>query len=321
MTAARPGASPADLVDFTWRRLPSPTWQTVHEDATEELNEDGDVVCSTDASDRRIMVGEEGDTYEPLKEESALFKTFAGLEDTEEAFATFARQYGRLQRPHLFMSFGDQVIAAYSADRIEGFAGSFDEWSGSRQLFSRAVRLWEGLRAGRSNELLLADYQTRKVGDSLLVYSKVDAPPPGVSPELELLGLELLEFMGREPLLVAPANATEREIAQALLRRQIARMLVAQDVSLSLAATGQPYGAGLRLTFGVYTLEAAMWLQLALAIDGNREYQICEVCGKWWDVTDARSHKKVCSDRCRAKKSYQARQQVKKQAEGKEGSE
>ncbi len=310
MTASKPGASPADLVDFTWRQLPSPTWQTVHEDATEETNADGDVISSTIASDRRVMIGKEGAAYEPLRDEPALFKTFADLQSTEDAFAAFACQYGRLQRPHMFMSFLDQVIAQYGTDGIEGYAGSFDEWSASLGHVSRAVRLWEGLRAGRSKELLLAHYEMRKVGDSLLVYDKGSlALPPGVSPELELLG--------REPVLVAAAIATEREIAQALLRRQVARMLVAQDVSLSFAVTDRAYGAGLRLTFGVYTLEAAMWLQLALAIDGNREYQICDVCGKWWDATDARSHKKVCSDKCRAKKSYQARQIVKKQAERK----
>jgi hypothetical protein len=312
MTTSRHEPSVSELVDFRWHRLSSPRWQTVHRDGSEDLDKDGNVVTSYAPSDRVVMLGEEGEAYDPLKEEPALFLKFAGLDDTEEAFAEFARRYGRLTRPHVFASFADQVIAEYSADKIEGFAGGLDEWSGSRLLMSRVVRLWEGLRAGRATEVISADYRTRIVGESRLVYAATDVPDPvpyGLPPELQ--------FGDRAPLLVVPNTATDRDIAQGLLRRGTARMLVAQGVSLSLAATGQPYGSGLRLTFGVYTLEAAMWLQLALAIDGNREYQICEVCGEWWDATDARSHKKVCSDKCRAKKSYQARMQVKKQAEGK----
>jgi len=43
-------------------------------------------------------------------------------------------------------------------------------------------------------------------------------------------------------------------------------------------------------------------LQLALAVDGNRVYSSCPVCGAWWDATDAHSQKKTCSERCRQAK-------------------
>ncbi|HEY5467566.1 MAG TPA: hypothetical protein VIK85_00490 [Coriobacteriia bacterium] len=302
MTAARPGVSPADLVNFTWRRLPSPTWQTVHKEATEELNEDGEVICSTDASDGRIMVGAEGEAYEPLKEAPALFRTYAALEDTEDAYLDFARRYGRLWAPTTF----------FEGLLFTDASGGLGQWRYSRRALADAVRLWDELRHGSTAELFHRAYEMRPLGDALGVYSKFDERP-----RTAFVDKDGTYWGESEPVIVVPDRTGERGIIQSLLRRQLTQTLTALHVSLTLAPTEKAYGAGLRLTYVVYTLEAAMWLQLALAIDGNREYATCPVCGKWWDRTDARAHKEVCSDKCRAKRSYQERQKAKRQLEGK----
>lgn len=60
-----------------------------------------------------------------------------------------------------------------------------------------------------------------------------------------------------------------------------------ESVNVAMEVSGAP-PAGLRLTFEVSSLIGAMWLQFALAGDGNRAYRSCPECGEWWDATEAR---------------------------------
>ncbi len=48
-------------------------------------------------------------------------------------------------------------------------------------------------------------------------------------------------------------------------------------------------------------LLAAMWLELALAVEGNTNYRPCDVCPTWFEVApgSGREDKKYCSDACR----------------------
>ena len=46
---------------------------------------------------------------------------------------------------------------------------------------------------------------------------------------------------------------------------------------------------------------AAVWLQLAEAIDGDKRYERCRLCESWFEVSRGRTHKdrKYCSDLCK----------------------
>jgi hypothetical protein len=51
-------------------------------------------------------------------------------------------------------------------------------------------------------------------------------------------------------------------------------------------------------------LISALWLQLARAMEGNREYQQCEECRNWFEVASpdgGRKDKRFCSTACRAR--------------------
>jgi hypothetical protein len=57
-------------------------------------------------------------------------------------------------------------------------------------------------------------------------------------------------------------------------------------------------------------LLSAMWLQFALAVDGDRQYTQCEDCRKWFAVATpgaGRKDKQFCSSACRARKWRQDR--------------
>lgn len=62
------------------------------------------------------------------------------------------------------------------------------------------------------------------------------------------------------------------------------------------------------------TLLAAIWLQFALAVSGNRAYQNCKECGRWFEVSPekARKSKLFCSQACRSK-AYRERQSLARQ--------
>jgi hypothetical protein len=64
-------------------------------------------------------------------------------------------------------------------------------------------------------------------------------------------------------------------------------------------------------------LLGAMWLQLAEAIGGGKQFRQCDRCGAWFEVS-GRVDRKLCSDACRSA-AYRARQERARQlaAEGK----
>lgn len=57
------------------------------------------------------------------------------------------------------------------------------------------------------------------------------------------------------------------------------------------------------LRIGPATLLGALWLQFALAIDGNREYRSCTTCGRFYELDPAvaRTNRLYCTDACRMK--------------------
>jgi hypothetical protein len=65
-------------------------------------------------------------------------------------------------------------------------------------------------------------------------------------------------------------------------------------------------GAGLpRLRVEPLTLISAMWLQLALAISGDKRFVACKFCRRMFEIsteqTGFRSHREFCSDSCKTK--------------------
>ncbi len=60
------------------------------------------------------------------------------------------------------------------------------------------------------------------------------------------------------------------------------------------------------------TLSEALWLQLALAIDGRKDFKRCPTCGQWFEIGKygTRRDKKYCSGACK-QKAYDKRRTAK----------
>src|SRR5574340_836462 len=163
-----------------------------------------------------------------------------------------------------------------------------------------AVRLWDAINEGRADELIGTDLLVKPY-DSLVEPGK-PAPKYMVwtrtASAQHDLGLTTPKTFDEqfEPATPLMKASLPEMAARAALANLISEMCATVRVVMRVTSA-QP--DGLRLTFEVRSLIAAMWLQFALAVDGQREYRPCPVCGDWWDATEARSDRKTCSDRCR----------------------
>ncbi|MBN2871668.1 MAG: hypothetical protein JXJ30_01995, partial [Halothiobacillaceae bacterium] len=285
VTARISSASPAALVDFQWWRMADGRW--------------------IGPRSQRLLAGHPADDgYQPLKREPALFRKFADVRDTEDAFAEFAMRYGDLESggvvvvdDHLATGkemATDDPFLVYSEGR------SFEIWRGHRRMLAFALRLWDAINEGRADELIGAELLVKPY-DSLVEPGKpvpkymVWTRTASAQRDLGLTASQTsnAEFEPAVPLMRA---SLPEAAARAALAYLVSEMCASARVVMRVTSA-QP--DGLRLTFEVRSLIAAMWLQFALAVDGQREYRPCPVCGDWWDATEARSDRKTCSDRCR----------------------
>jgi hypothetical protein len=285
VTARISSASPAALVDFQWWRMADGRW--------------------IGPRSQRLLAGHPADDgYQPLKREPALFRKFADVRDTEDAFAEFAMRYGDLESggvvvvdDHLATGkemATDDPFLVYSEGR------SFEMWRGHRRMLAFALRLWDAINEGRADELIGAELLVKPY-DSLVEPGKpvpkymVWTRTASAQRDLGLTASQTpnAEFEPAVPLMRA---SLPEAAARAALAYLVSEMCASARVVMRVTSA-QP--DGLRLTFEVRSLIAAMWLQFALAVDGQREYRPCPVCGDWWDATEARSDRKTCSDRCR----------------------
>jgi hypothetical protein len=64
------------------------------------------------------------------------------------------------------------------------------------------------------------------------------------------------------------------------------------------------------LCFVPQYLLGAIWLQFAVAVDGNKGYRNCRQCGRWFEVSPraGRTDKIFCRGACRSQASRQRRQ-------------
>jgi hypothetical protein len=200
---------------------------------------------------------------------------------------------------------GDHVATAEEMASNDPFlvyseGRSLQIWRGHRQMLAFAVRLWDAINEGKADELIGTDLLVKPY-DSLVEPGK-PAPKYMVwtrtASAQHDLGLTTPKTFDEqfEPATPLMKASLPEMAARAALANLISEMCATVRVVMRVTSA-QP--DGLRLTFEVRSLIAAMWLQFALAVDGQREYRPCPVCGDWWDATEARSDRKTCSDRCR----------------------
>ena len=289
MTFRTNRGSPASLVIFEWSRMNDPHW--VGEDSLR-------VLCGFNASE----------AYRPLKSEPALFRTFASLSDREETFATFASGYGDLYDPDYLVRDGRVLSPDDGLEGGQGFDGLGNKlavWRAHRRLLAFALRLWDALSEGCARDVIGTDL--------VLTPAPRDNGDSARQSTMRIQGRigKMLVDLGAHPSAIptrggeygwlgyASKASSPEAIVQSALATLITEMCGSVDVAMEVSGA-QP--GGLRLTFEVSSLIGAMWLQFALAVDGNRRYRSCPECGEWWDATETRSDRQTCSDRCRKRR-------------------
>jgi|GEM_PF-5607303 len=329
MTAKKPSSALTELVAFTWHRSDSAVWvpwekhlEAFGLDLARAAREEMRVTETSYPESVWLRTMPAAD-YAPLNDELALFQIFANL-DGEDTFLRFAREYGPLR--------------SWNA----GWLQSLAHWQYETQTMCAAVRLWESLRNGKAGEGVAANVWTQAYNPPLpgggalptVVMWELRRDLDGGTPAYEELvkwqsygdyrGEGVPRFVTLRADEYRPSFSPKlgsRQIAQAVLQHTITDGLRRGAVTPTLVPDGKPFGEGLRLAFDVSDLLGALWLQFAAAVDGNRKYEQCKECGSWWDATAARSHKRVCSDKCRAHKHDRLQKEAKQQAESEGGAE
>jgi len=298
MNAKRSNPSLVELVDFQWKSAPMAIWvpPSRHAQVFTRLMKYWAEAAEGCAEDDPFGIwlasaSEGARAYEPLREFPALFREFAELR-SEADFLAFAHKYGALR------------------DVANGPRSSLALWLYESQTMRAAVRLFESLETGNVEEVLSETVwtdETYGTNEERFLFPELRREIEGADrfdDDSPFQAFQDADYGGQAAL---PVTSSARHIAQTALALGIKTALLQHGVTPSVVPDGSPFRSGLRLSFNVPDLAGAMWLQLALAVDGNRKYQKCEVCETWQDVTDWREDRVVCSDKCRAAKSYRLR--------------
>jgi hypothetical protein len=228
-------------------------------------------VCLCD----NIPVGVSADhlLYNPMRI-PGLFLQFAELDQTEDGIEHFANEFGLLTK-------GETVVLQPAS--TVGNGETFDFWVTEISLMRRITELWLALRDnGESSALDAISWQ----GDSLVRYDSQWIASKQINPEV----LATLR----------PGD-----------RRQPARLVIQRTINQKLEGVVSPQllwadssHQRLSLYQRPHNLLAAMWLQFARALDGDRTLVRCQACRNYFEVDSpdgGRKDKQFCGSACRAR--------------------
>jgi hypothetical protein len=228
--------------------------------------------------------------HQPLNENTGLFREFAQVDVTPEGVIAFANRYGSLGGElGQLVTLGNRRAKEKSVYRGEAISAWTEEIVSLRRLLS----LWD---AERKPEII---FSTKPK-----VISAESVRPAGMD--------EIVVYRDTEPDTYERLRDRPAEIAQHYLRTKIDAKLLEHRSTTRLMNDKK---RGLPTLFIVpSSLIAAIWLQFARAVDGDRQYRSCKNCNKWFQIGRGgrRADAECCSDSCRAAFAW------KKQARGKQ---
>lgn len=216
-----------------------------------------------------VFQGQLLSVYSPLREEPALFRNFAAMTPNEESILAFANQYGVL-------GIAEPLAGLKSGERLAG-------WISHHARLSHAIALWD--MVCRRNEKGLAQFFQWDPNAGRWRYSTGEGgqkmtPPAG------------LEFQEGKVLLPASLQV-QRQINAALEEWASPRVVYDLDIGRMV------------LRIVPKNLLGALWLQLADAVTGNKEYRSCIECGRWFGLSNERrggtKRKVFCSSACKVR--------------------
>jgi hypothetical protein len=223
--------------------------------------------------------------YLPLVSEPGLFMKLADTPATEEGVVEFAAQYGVLGIP----------IHASVDGLLQLGAESLSAWQEEIRVMRRLLAVWQCVTSRDMKRLAeVVKWDDKGVAFQWIVKHKgkehVEAHRILASPEIHP---ERLDRFAHGDLIQPALLYLQIEINAELEKHPApAKLLRTENGKISLYCVPD-------------SLVAALWLQFALAIDGNKHYKLCEGCNRWFEVgtgTSAgakRRDARACSSTCR----------------------
>jgi hypothetical protein len=217
-----------------------------------------------------------------IEPHSGLFLEFAKLKPALTAIGDFACKYG-----DLFNSYGVGDFVVRNGKLSRG--ASEEKWRAEIQQMSTLVGFWEDIKARRVSKLKEIVTRDDKGIDYLICGRRVMLAHAEIA-----LETPMSRFAPSDILL--PAKYA--------LQKEINRKLREPDTLVAPQLSWTPDNHQ-RIVFRPSNLLAAMWLQFAQAVTEEFQLQVCEGCGKYFQVGPGgrRADAKTCSDACRQRKN------------------
>ena len=173
---------------------------------------------------------------------------------------------------------------------------TFEDWANSISEMRRAVELWDAIKTYKSGSQRDLRRLIEWRDPSSVQYHDGTDSFAWIAARSMDLNTSLLETMPY-PELVQPAMHH--------LQR-----LVNENQRKYPSGTKLVWTRGeLRIFIWPPSLIAAMWLQFALAIDGDRQYRTCAECGRWFEIGGGikRTDSETCDASCRKRRQNRNR--------------
>jgi hypothetical protein len=222
-------------------------------------------------------------TYDPLRECTGLFRTFVAIPpEDREAILRFANEYG-------FLGDGDTLVDGDTSVGARRYCERLTHWRIRIGNLGLAVRLWDLLAAGDEGGVksLLGWH------DGAPRAWRYASSDPFVPEFREYAMCAFSPVWPEDPW--RSANFLLSRLVNNHLRDGTFAQLIPQTSDRGWIVQTTPT-----------TLYKALWLQLARAIEGDREYRTCKECGKWFELSHRQAdHRTVrrlfCSDPCKSR--------------------
>ena len=241
-----------------------------------------------------------GKIYRPLIAHTGLFRIFAETEPTRPGILAFANAFGALGLP-----IGEEITLVitkpHSSQPLRLDYESLNKWKGEIVLMHALVTLWDAIRA--EDVTTLAKFIKWK-GGAVFYYG----PTSMGDRRAQLIASSALNPETLRGLLpgdvIQPGRLALRQIVNELLTKHRTTPQLIRD-----------RGNGEQLYHVPESLNAALWLQFALAQASEYEFKRCIVCGVWFQVGRAadarRADATYCSNRCRQKRYRDSKEATK----------
>lgn len=231
-------------------------------------------------------------TYAPLVSHPGLFRTFADTPETQQSIQSFANKYGSVFWTKDAMDL-DVVRQHDYAGPTRPVGDSLARWQYEIRALRFAVALWDASKTAEEGPLSrLVRWQdtqhlTFRPGERWI-------PAP--------------EFPESVKSWLVPG---ELHLPAFIYIQHEANRRLASTTSVSMLFDRSRDGLPIGLFLSPQDLISGLWLQLAQAITGNKDFRQCRQCGEWFEVhmSITRSDRAYCSNACRSKAYRQRKTQ------------